>query len=397
MEVGMKPNPGGILRGEAIIDREKEIDSIWRALQNQSVVITSERRVGKTCILRKMEENPRDDWMPVLYWVEGKEHPIEFVEGLYETILEKKLIKNKFYNLKKIYKKYVGGEDIGSWKLPQIKENWKTILESMIEDIVDSQNKVLVMLDELPLMLSKFIKSKEIGPLKTMGFLDMLRGLRNKYEPSKKIAFIFCGSIGIHLVIKDLKKNHGYNSDPINNMKIISISGMEEKGALELCQKLGEDEYFELDDRKTLFDYICKKTDCLPFYIHHVFNYFYETGEKTITRQAIDKSIDYLLNDPKDEGFFRHYLDRIKTYYDEKSQKIALIILDGLCKQKNDLEETEIINRVKSQMEIDDESVKEALNLTWSDHYLTRKIKDHRRLYAFKYEILKRWWLINRG
>ena len=78
----MKPNPGGILRGEAIIDREKEINSIWRALQNQSVVITSERRVGKTCILRKMEENPGDDWTPVLYWVEGKEHPIEFVEGL---------------------------------------------------------------------------------------------------------------------------------------------------------------------------------------------------------------------------------------------------------------------------------------------------------------------------
>jgi hypothetical protein len=333
MEVDMKPNPGGILKGEAIIDREKEIYSIWRALQNQSVVITSERRVGKTCILRKMEENPGDDWIPVLYWVEGKEHPIEFVEGLYETILEKKLIKNKFYNLKRIYKKYVGGDHIGSWKLPQIKENWKTILES----------------------------------------------------------------IGIHLVIKDLKENHGYNSDPINNMKIISISSMEEKGALELCEKLGEDEYFELDDRKTLFDHICRKTDRLPFYIHHVFNYFYETSEKRITRQAIDNAIDYLLNDPKDEGFFRHYLDRIKTYYEEKSQKIALIILDRLCKEKNDVEEMEIIHRVRNQMDIDDESIKEALDLTWSDHYLTRKIKDNHRFYAFRYEILKRWWLINRG
>jgi hypothetical protein len=28
MEIGMKPNPGGILRGEAIIDREKEINSM---------------------------------------------------------------------------------------------------------------------------------------------------------------------------------------------------------------------------------------------------------------------------------------------------------------------------------------------------------------------------------
>lgn len=51
----MKPNPGGTLTREAILNREKEIESIWRALQNQSVVVTSERRVGKTSILRKME------------------------------------------------------------------------------------------------------------------------------------------------------------------------------------------------------------------------------------------------------------------------------------------------------------------------------------------------------
>jgi hypothetical protein len=54
-EVKMKPNPGGTLTGEAILNREKEIESIWRALQNQSVVVTSGGRVGKTSILRKME------------------------------------------------------------------------------------------------------------------------------------------------------------------------------------------------------------------------------------------------------------------------------------------------------------------------------------------------------
>ena len=47
----------------------------------------------------------------------------------------------------------------------------------------------------------------------------------------KNIAFIFCGSVGIHLVIKDLKKNHGYNSDPVNNMKMISLGGMNESGS----------------------------------------------------------------------------------------------------------------------------------------------------------------------
>ncbi len=88
----MRPNPGGIITGEAIVDREQEIHSIWEALHGQSIVLTSERRVGKTSILRKMLENPRDGWSPVLYWVEGKRHPIEFVEGLYDLVIEKGVV-----------------------------------------------------------------------------------------------------------------------------------------------------------------------------------------------------------------------------------------------------------------------------------------------------------------
>jgi len=396
-EVKVKPNPGGTLTGEAIVNREKEIDSIWRALQNQSVVVTSERRVGKTSILRKMAEKPGDGWTPILYIVEGKEHPVEFVEGLYEELLKKNLLKGRFHKLKKFYTKYVGGKEIGSWKLPAIMENWKPLLESMIEDIVDSGDKVLLMFDELPLMLSMFIKSMEIGPLRTMGFLDTLRELRNKYEASKNIAFIFCGSIGIHLVIKDLKRNHGYNSDPINNMKIISISSMDKEGAKELCRKLAEETPFQLPEKEEIFDYICRETDRLPFYIQHVFNYFYESGEKVITKMQVDEAIRFLFNDPKDEGFFRHYLDRIKTYYDKEMQKIALSILDITCQKDDYWEENDIINRVKSHMEIDNEPVKEALDLAWNDHYLVREIRDNRRIYKFRYSILLKWWKVNRG
>ena len=121
----MKPNPGGIITGEAIIDRNTEIDAIWNALKNQSVVLMSERRVGKTSVLRKMEENPKDGWAPILYLVEGKWHPIEFVEGLYDTLLTRGMFENKFHQLKKMYNKYLGGDQIGSWKFPEIKDNWK--------------------------------------------------------------------------------------------------------------------------------------------------------------------------------------------------------------------------------------------------------------------------------
>jgi len=171
----MRPNPGGIIIGEAIIDREQEITSIWNALRGQSVVLASERRVGKTSVLRKMLEHPQDGWTPVLYWVEGKHHPIEFVESLYDLLLKQGIVEDKLHKLKKLYIKYVGGENIGSWAFPQIKENWKTLLETTVETIVDTDRKVLLMFDELPLMLFNFIKSRDCGPRVGMEFLDTLR------------------------------------------------------------------------------------------------------------------------------------------------------------------------------------------------------------------------------
>ncbi len=393
----MRPNPGGVLKGEAIIDREQEIDSIWSALQNQSVVLISERRIGKTSVLRKMEENPKGGWAPILYLIEGKNHPIEFVEGLYETLLEKGMIEDKFYRLKKLYTKCIGGEQIGNWKFPQIKENWKILLESMIEDIVNANKKVLLMLDELPLMLFKFINSPDIGPNVTMDFLDTLREIRNKYEATKQIAFIFCGSIGIHLVIKDLKRNHNYNADPINNMKIITLTGMSESGAKLLCEKLSENEIFQFDDKNKIFNYIYQKTDNLPFYIQHVFAYVYESKKKTIVKKLIDEAIDYLLNDPKDEGFFRHYTDRIKTYYDKDIQRIALLILDSACQKEDYWKEGSIISTAQENNEIDEETIKETLTLLWNDHYLIREIRENTRIYKFKYTILQNWWKVNRG
>lgn len=393
----MKPNPGGILIGDAIINRKQEINTIWSALENQSVVLSSERRIGKTCVLRKMEENPKKNWTPILYWVESKYHPIEFVEGLYEIVLTKGMIEDKFYKLKRFYTKYAGGKEIGSWKFPEIKENWKILLDTMIEDIVNANKKVLLMFDELPLMLSNFLKSNDCGPKVSMEFLDTLREIRNKYEATKNIAFVFCGSVGIHLVIKNLKSNFGYNADPLNNMKPITLNSMSDEGAKELCENLSKEQDYRFDNKDEEFSYIFMRTDKLPFYIQHVFSYIYESGSKKITKKMIDEAIDFLINDPQDEGFFRHYVDRIKTYYDKDIQEIVLFILDKSSQRDDFWKEYDIINTVLTHREIDKEVIREAITLLWNDHYLIRKVKESSRMYKFKYSILKDWWKLNRG
>ena len=44
-----------------------------------------------------------------------------------------------------------------------------------------------------------------------------------------------------------------------------------------------------------------------------------------------------------------------------------------------------------------DETVMSTLGLLRQDHYLIRNTSDGGRAYRFKYELMRRWWVINRG
>ena len=59
----MQINPGGRLRPEDVIGRDNEIARYWNILDRQGLVISAERRIGKTHILLKMQEE-----CPTSYW-----------------------------------------------------------------------------------------------------------------------------------------------------------------------------------------------------------------------------------------------------------------------------------------------------------------------------------------
>jgi hypothetical protein len=52
----MKANPGGTIGPKEVIGRDQLIADLWRALDSQSVVLTSERRIGKSTVIQKMQK-----------------------------------------------------------------------------------------------------------------------------------------------------------------------------------------------------------------------------------------------------------------------------------------------------------------------------------------------------
>jgi len=47
----MKANPGGQIPPDEVIGRDALIKRLWRILERQSLVLSAERRMGKTCII----------------------------------------------------------------------------------------------------------------------------------------------------------------------------------------------------------------------------------------------------------------------------------------------------------------------------------------------------------
>ena len=60
----MQINPGGRLNTRDVVGRDNEIARYWRVLERQGLVISAERRIGKTHIVLKMRDECRSGFLP---------------------------------------------------------------------------------------------------------------------------------------------------------------------------------------------------------------------------------------------------------------------------------------------------------------------------------------------
>lgn len=67
----MKANAGGMLPPDNVIGRDKLIAKTWAILEQQSVILSAERRMGKTSMIRKMEAEGKDNQLIIFRDLEG--------------------------------------------------------------------------------------------------------------------------------------------------------------------------------------------------------------------------------------------------------------------------------------------------------------------------------------
>lgn len=395
----MKAAPGAVKSGSAILGREAEIAELWRKLQGRSVVFAAERRVGKTCMLRKMMEHPPVGNAVVMCWVEKSRHPSELVGALYGQANAHAVLGKRAKWLHRFRRALAQVADMrpGNWNLPTIQSAWKSLLEVLIEDIVEkSGRRVIIIFDELPHMLNNVIGDGQ--PALAAELLDTLRELRQHYQASGAFRFVLAGSIGLHLVVDELRKVHGYKGSPMNDLAQETVAGMHAEDVALLCRKFLDEEGIERPEPEQFSRRMREATDGLPLYIEHVCEAFQAAQRSPVAPTDIDEEVLRMLDSPALD-WFQDAAGRIDTHYSRLgADRMAHEILKCICRQEGYVAEADIIAHVRSQMTVEyDDVVLGALELLRKDHYLERNATDGGRQYRFLYDIMRRWWRLNRG
>jgi hypothetical protein len=86
MLMTMKANPGGQIDSKTAVGRDQLIELLWEAVDQQSLIITAERRIGKTTVIKKMRDDPAAGWFPVYQDLEGCDYAEEFAMAVYKEI-----------------------------------------------------------------------------------------------------------------------------------------------------------------------------------------------------------------------------------------------------------------------------------------------------------------------
>jgi hypothetical protein len=398
----------GTIKDEKIIGRDKEIINILKSLKVQSITIEEIRRTGKTLLLRKLEyqcnqnlipEFANDNFKAVYFQFQGKKNLGEVIDIIMRRLSEFKkwyqIDFNKTYDFMRsitgAIKVNTGDAEL-SVNLPEFKKDWKEIFFKCLEDIANTlekeNQKLILILDELPIMLWDWYKAGK--QQEAIELLDILRERRQELE-QKGLRFVYCGSIGIKVILQTFREEFDYTGEPTNDMVEYNLKPFtfEESLFLMECYILSG---YKIDNnlKSKILENIHNLCNGLPFYLANIFIILQNEFDSEITEENVKKSYELILSEPKYQKAFNQLKERLDIYYPKKVKQMTKV-LSIISKNKEEIGESEIL----SQMENDKEEVKGILYDLLEDHYLYRTIEKEERTYRFKYQIFKEWWKIN--
>jgi uncharacterized protein len=302
---------GPIAKGNNYYHRAEIEKKIIELLENENyVLLSAPRRVGKSSLLIYIAENPNDNYQIKFRNIQGVKSETEFYKIIYELIFDclKSNQKGKQWIENFLKQRRISEIDIkGKIKIDNKTFEYLDELNHLLEKIPANEKTIVLLIDELPEVLHTLNNSGKKDQA-----ISIIKNLRQWRQDkfSEKIKYVLSGSIGIHYVVNNII---GRSSD-LNDIKKINVEPFDQQEAIKYIKWATKGATVAYS--QTLEKYLLEKIIYyVPYFINIMLVAIDEQAHKKnnpkITKEVITVAFEKIV---KDNDYFKDWKQRLNDY-----------------------------------------------------------------------------------
>ena len=393
----MKSSTGRWVSGADFFDREPELRVLESRVRDRNhVLLSGQRRMGKTSILRELGRRLEGQgWNFLFTDVEGATCPEDVIADIAEAAHPIRSLSSRFAaGMGRWFKENV--EEVGAGISAQdfrVKiragldaGTWRRHGERLIRECSGHDKPVLLVIDELPIFLKRMLR-EDGGERRVEEFLSWLRGTFQRLEGDSPV-LIVSGSIGLSPLVHRLGI-----PDRINHLYPFRLKPWSREISVECFGRLAESSELPFEEGVAGAVY-----EALGIGIpHHVQSFFAHLQDFAIMKNRDHVAVEDVevvyrteLLGPSGDSDLMHYATRLREGLDDESYTIAMEVLaEAAVRDVFTADARRCLEGLYSRV-FDDITgrLTDALEVLVHDGYLEAGDDGHR----FPFRLLKDWW-----
>ena len=391
----MKSATGRWVSGNDFFDRESELQILdARVRAGNHTLLTGQRRMGKTSIVRELGRRLKDQgWIFLFTDVEGATCAEDVIADIAQAVHPVQRIASRVATGLRWFTENV--EEVSALEFRmKIRAglsagNWRRHGEQLIRDCAGHDHPVLLVIDELPIFLKRVIDKHDDGTQQVEEFLSWLRGALQAIDAHSPV-LIVSGSIGLAPLVQRLGI-----PDRINYLDPLRLGPWDRHASITCFERLAASPDHRLRVEAGVADAVYEALGLgIP---HHVQCFFARLREFTIMHKRdrvtvadVDTVYRMALLGPAGQNDLVHYQTRLKEGLENDRYTIAMEILAEAAIQETF---TPTARRCLEQCYapvVDDvpSRIAEVLDVLVHDGYIEATAAGFR----FPSRLLKDWW-----
>ena len=389
----MNSSTGRWVSGGDFFNRERELQILETRVRDRNhILLTGQRRMGKTSIARKLGQRlEAEGWIFLFVDVEGATCAEDAIADIAQAVHSIRPIASRF---SAGMKRWLGDniEEINAYEF-RVKiragldaGSWRRYGEQLLRDCAAQDKPVLLVIDELPILLKRMLNGDN-GARQVDEFLSWLRGILQGIGDGS-LVLIVSGSIGLTPLV-----NRIGIPDRINYLDPFRLGPWDRDTSVACLQRLAENYKLRFEDGVANAVY-----DALGVGIpHHVQSFFARLrdhaimqGRDRVTVEDVEEVYRTGLLGPSGQNDLVHYETRLKEALEDESHTIAMEILAEAATQEVFTPDARRCLEGLYALVVDDAQgrIADTLEILMHDGYLEVSADGYR----FPSRLLKDWW-----